>query len=166
MNELYPFLRSLLCFFLFETFQLYLNFKLTSFLIWSLSLERLEFSSLIYYNCCFSLAISTGEGVPRFLFKKSIALFGLSCSSYRPTRARVRWSITPVFSRYFLNYYFFDSVVWVGGSWYLVAHISYINYIIYESLSSSFLWFFCPISIYLTLSSHTPLTPFFSIIFS
>jgi hypothetical protein len=36
---------------------------------------------------------------------------GLSCSSYSPTNALVKLSITPDFSKYFLNYYFFDYVV-------------------------------------------------------
>lgn len=63
-------------------------------------------------SSAFILTVSTGEGVPRFLFKYSIELLGLSCSSYNPTRALVKWSITPLFSKYLRNYSFFDSVVW------------------------------------------------------
>ena len=51
--------------------------------------------------------------VPRAFFRYSMELPGLSPSSYSPTSARVRWSITPVFSRYFRNSSFFDSVVCV-----------------------------------------------------
>ena len=41
----------------------------------------------------------------------SMALAGLSGSSYRPTRTLVSWSMTPDFSRYLRNSSFFDSVL-------------------------------------------------------
>ena len=64
--------------------------KLTYFLYWSSSFLSLMFSSFIDYIYCFILAESTGEGAPKFFFKYSIELFGLSCSSYKPTRALVK----------------------------------------------------------------------------
>lgn len=78
-------------------------------------------TSVYFLN--FTVSISTGA--PRFFFKKSIELFGLSCYSYNPTKARVRLSITPDFYKYFLNYYFLLYVVYkIKDVTYLVAHFN------------------------------------------
>ena len=82
-----------------------------SFLCCSNYFFNLLFSSFTKSNSFFNLTVSISTGAPKFFFKKSIELFGLSCYSYKPTNALVRLSITPLFSKYFLNYYFFDSVV-------------------------------------------------------
>lgn len=64
--------------------------KLTYLRYESNSLRSRPFYYLILSSSAFIFTVSTGDGAPRFFFKYSIELFGLSCSSYKPTRARVR----------------------------------------------------------------------------
>ena len=80
---------------------------------WSESIffSRSYLSLLSYIFSAYKLSKSVSAGSPKLFFMKSITLFGRSCSSYRPTRTFVSWSITPFFSKYLRNSSFFYSVV-------------------------------------------------------
>lgn len=92
--------------------QLYFDFSSSSSLLASSScFFNFTLSSFAFSNSTLSLSTSRSAGDPKYFFTKSIALLGLSGYSYSPTRTLVSWSITPAFSRYFLNSSFFDSVV-------------------------------------------------------
>ena len=70
-------------------------------------------------SCSFSRfnpSTSTFLGAPKYRLMYSIALLGLSGSSYNPTRTFVNASRTPAFSRYFLNSSFLepsDELLWL-----------------------------------------------------
>lgn len=117
------------CIFLFEVLQLKINIKYTSFRYCYSSFLSRTFSSFTVSSYFFSFTVSISTGAPKFFFRKSIEFSGFYCSSYSPTRALVRLSMTPVFSRYLRNYYFLDSVVYEIMKWNLLdSSLFKINY--------------------------------------